>query len=102
MSQQENNHLFRSRHSLAHVLLMAVHKHFPKALPTIGPVTETGFYYDIDFGTQKIGPEDLVVLEKTMREILAENLDFVVETVTKEKAQELFAKNKFILYHILS
>lgn len=95
MSQQENNHLFKSRHSLAHILLMAVHKHFPNALPTIGPVTETGFYYDIDFGTQKIGPEDLVVLEKTMREILAENLDFVVETVTKEKAQELFAKNKF-------
>ncbi len=95
MSQQENNHLFKSRHSLAHILLMAVHKHFPNALPTIGPVTETGFYYDIDFGTQKIGPEDLVVLEKTMREILAKNLDFIVETVTKEKAQELFAKNKF-------
>ena len=76
---------------------MAVKKHYPKALPTIGPVTETGFYYDIDFGGTKIGPDDLEKLEKTMKEILAEKLDFVVETVSKEKAQGLFSDNKFKL-----
>ena len=76
---------------------MAIHKHYPYALPTIGPVTETGFYYDVDFGTTKIGPDDLITLEKTMKEILSQNLDFVVETVTGTKAKEFFSENKFKL-----
>ncbi len=97
MTQQEVKQLFKNRHSLAHVLLMAISKHFPEALATIGPVTENGFYYDVDFGKIKIGPEDLEKLEKTMKEILTQNLDFVVETVTTEKAKELFAKNPFKL-----
>ncbi len=95
MPHQDVTHLFKSRHSLAHVLLMAIHKHYPHALPTIGPVTEQGFYYDVDFGTTKIGPDDLLALETTMKEILATHLDFVVETVSTEKAKELFVKNPF-------
>lgn len=97
MPHQDVTHLFKSRHSLAHVLLMAIHKHYPHALPTIGPVTEQGFYYDVDFGTTKIGPDDLLTLETTMKEILATHLDFVVETVSTEKAKELFVKNPFKL-----
>ncbi len=97
MTQQEANQLFKNRHSLAHILLMAISKHFPEALPTIGPVTENGFYYDVEFGKIKIGPEDLEKLEKTMKEILTQSLDFVFETVTTEKAKELFAKNPFKL-----
>lgn len=97
MSHQEESQLFRNRHSLAHVLLMAVKKHYPEALPTIGPVTETGFYYDIDFGTTKIGPDDLRNLEKTMQEILAQKLDFKVEEVEATKAKDLFTANKFKL-----
>lgn len=76
---------------------MAVSKKYPAALPTIGPVTDNGFYYDVDFGTTKIGPDDLAALEKEMRSILAQKLDFVVETVPTEKAKELFAKNPFKL-----
>ena len=76
---------------------MAISKHFPSAIPTIGPVTDNGFYYDVDFGGIKITPEDLEKLEKEMKSIIAEKLDFVVETVTIEKAKELFAKNSFKL-----
>jgi threonyl-tRNA synthetase len=97
MSQHEATHLFKSRHSLAHVLLMAIKKHYPKALPTIGPVTETGFYYDIDFGGTKVGPEDLEKLEKAMKEILNQKLDFVYETITTDKAKELFKDNTYKL-----
>lgn len=89
--------LFCKRHSLAHIMLMAIHKKHPQALPTIGPVTENGFYYDIDFGTHKMSPEDLVMIEKEMEKIIAQKLDFVVEKVSKEKAQELFFNNKFKL-----
>jgi len=34
------------RHSLAHILAMAVLKKFPKTKLGIGPVIENGFYYD--------------------------------------------------------
>ena len=72
---------------------MAVKKEFPHALPTIGPVTDTGFYYDIDFGSTKIGTEDLEKLEKTMRELLGQSLDFRQETVDSSQAKELFKNN---------
>ena len=36
------------RHSTAHLLAHAVKHLYPKALPTIGPVVENGFYYDFD------------------------------------------------------
>lgn len=94
----EHENLFKKRHSLAHILLMAVKHHFPHALPTIGPVIENGFYYDIDFSPgEKITPEDLPKLEKTMREIIARKLDFKVESVTPLHAKGLFKHNPYKL-----
>jgi threonyl-tRNA synthetase len=90
--------LFKQRHSLAHVLLMAIKHHFPHTLPTIGPVTDTGFYYDIDFiDGVKIGNDDLKKIEETMREILKRHLDFTVETVTVDQASGMFSNNPFKL-----
>lgn len=95
---EEKSPLFRKRHSLAHVLLMAIRQLYPNALPTIGPVTDTGFYYDIDFGTgAKPTLEDLPALENAMREILKKNLDFTVETISSDSASEMFADNQFKL-----
>lgn len=82
---------------MAHIMLMAIHKHYPSALPAIGPVTDNGFYYDIDFSTTKIGPDDLAKIESTMKEILAQNLDFILESTTYNKSKELFATNPFKL-----
>jgi threonyl-tRNA synthetase len=89
------NILSCKRHSLAHVLLMAIKELYPNALPTIGPVTETGFYYDIDFGTTKVGLDELPSLEEKMRTILVQNLDFKVTKVTKEEALSHFKENKY-------
>ncbi len=94
---EESTQLFKNRHSLAHILLMAIKQHFPNANPTIGPVIDTGFYYDIDFGGAKIGQEDLETLEKTMRGILVQNLDFIEEVVDTAHAKELFKSNPFKL-----
>jgi threonyl-tRNA synthetase len=44
----ESPQLLRIRHSMSHVMAMAVQKLFPKAQVTIGPWTESGFYYDFD------------------------------------------------------
>jgi threonyl-tRNA synthetase len=74
---------------------MAIKDRFPNALPTIGPVTDTGFYYDIDFGTKKPTAEDLTALEARMREIIKSELTFTVETIDIPTAQNLFATNSY-------
>jgi threonyl-tRNA synthetase len=90
--------IFKIRHSLAHILLMALKHHYPHALPTIGPVTDTGFYYDIDFiDGVKIGPDDLKKIENSMRDIIKRHFDFEVETVSADQAHELFSANPFKL-----
>ncbi len=53
MSQQaqekyEESHLYKIRHSAAHVMAQAVLEIFPEAKYTIGPPVENGFYYDFD------------------------------------------------------
>ncbi len=84
------------RHSLAHVLAMAVVKKFPKVKLGIGPAIEHGFYYDFKLPDQ-ISSEDLPELEKTMRDIVAQNLSFVGEKVTAQKARALFKSQPFKL-----
>lgn len=84
------------RHSLAHILLMAILKEYPEAKPTIGPVIENGFYYDIDFGAgKKPNIDDLPRLEKAMDEVIKQNLSFRSETITAEVARERFKGNEY-------
>jgi len=92
----DNQQLFKVRHSLAHVLLQAINHHFPHAKPTIGPVIDTGFYYDIDFtGGPKIKEEDFEKIESTMREIITRNLTLTKEEVAPSVALGLFSENKY-------
>lgn len=88
--------LAHKRHSLAHILLMAVKHHYPHALPTIGPVIDNGFYYDFDFKEgQKPGLDDLTRIQKTMEEICTKNLPFRHEVVTADQARGLFEANAY-------
>ncbi len=82
------------RHSCAHVMAEAIQSLFPKALPTIGPVVENGFYYDFDFDTP-FTPEDLKKIEKEMNRIIARNEPFVRKEISKKEALELFKANKY-------
>src|SRR5690606_22848012 len=63
------------RHDTAHVLAEAVQELFPGTQVTIGPVIENGFYYDFARDTP-FTPEDLPLIEKKMREIIARNPPF--------------------------
>ncbi len=64
------------RHSLAHLLALAVIEKYPHAQLAIGPAIDTGFYYDIDFGETKIVEADLKELEKRMVHLVKQNLSF--------------------------
>lgn len=73
------------RHSLAHVLAMAVLEMFPEAKLGIGPATDDGFYYDFDLPRTLI-PEDLAILEKKMRKVIKQNLAFEGKKVPPKEA----------------
>ena len=69
--------LYAIRHSLAHVLAQAVKIHFPKAKLGFGPPTDTGFYYDFDFGDEHLHDDSLKSIEKTMRKIIGQKQEFM-------------------------
>src|SRR6476661_4559735 len=56
------------RHSTAHLLAHAVKELFPEAQVTIGPVIDSGFYYDFSY-KRPFTPEDLQAIEKKMAEL---------------------------------
>jgi threonyl-tRNA synthetase len=47
--------IYKIRHSLAHILAKAVKELWPNVKLAIGPVINNGFYYDLDFASEKIG-----------------------------------------------
>ena len=77
------------RHSCAHLMAQAVQRLFPKAQVTIGPVIEDGFFYDFAF-ERPFTPEDLEAIEKSMNEIVKENLEVERSVVPREEAIKLF------------
>ncbi len=84
------------RHSLAHILAIGVLKKFPKAKLGIGPTIENGFYYDFKL-PRPLKDEELAEIEKTMREVIAQNLDFKGEKLTPQKARSVFKEQPFKL-----
>ncbi|MBI4367171.1 MAG: threonine--tRNA ligase [Deltaproteobacteria bacterium] len=86
----ENDPVERMRHSAAHVMADAVQQLFPDAKVTIGPVIEQGFYYDFDY-PRGFTPDDLARIEERMRAIIAKDLPFTREEVSKADAHRLFA-----------
>ncbi|AXK83827.1 threonine--tRNA ligase [Pseudolabrys taiwanensis] len=77
------------RHDAAHVLAEAVQALWPGTQVTIGPVIENGFYYDFH-RNQPFTPEDLPLIEKKMKEIIARDKPFTKEVWSREKAKETF------------
>ncbi|MFB0930058.1 MAG: threonine--tRNA ligase [Ascidiaceihabitans sp.] len=57
------------RHDLAHIMARAVQEIWPDTKVTIGPVIKNGWYYDFD-RKESFTPEDLIAIEKKMKEII--------------------------------
>ena len=77
------------RHSFAHLLGHAVKQLYPEAKMAIGPVIEDGFYYDISY-KDTFTPDDLLKIEKRMKELVNRDYNVDVEIVSPEKAAEVF------------
>ncbi|WP_342597453.1 threonine--tRNA ligase [Cyanobacterium aponinum UTEX 3222] len=83
----ESEELKKIRHTTSHVMAMAVQKLYPNAQVTIGPWTETGFYYDFDL-PEPLAEKDLKAIKKEMIKIINKKLPVIREVVTREEAQK--------------
>ena len=88
--------LSAQRHTLAHLLAAAVGEiyKFDKVKLTLGPAIDNGFYYDIDFGDEKVADKDLKKIEDVMRKRLPKWTDWEHKEMTKEEALAFF-KNEY-------
>ncbi len=73
------------RHSMAHILAMAVMRLYPNTKIGIGPAIENGFYYEVDTPI-KITYKDLPKIEAEMNNIISEELQFKQIIIPKEQA----------------
>lgn len=95
---EQNEHLFRKRHSLSHLLAMAVLEFDPKAKLAIGPVIDNGFYYDFEFSGSKMPSSDnLKSFEKGVRSLCKKDLDFTLRDLSNEEARDLFKDQPYKL-----
>ena len=83
----KQNEVEKMRHTLSHVLAAAVTELYPTTTFGVGPAIEDGFYYDIDFGKDKITEKDLDRIEKKMRGIIKRG--FTMNRVVKKREQAL-------------
>lgn len=79
-------------HSSAHILAEALQEIYPEAKFGIGPPIESGFYYDVDFGDQSIGQEDLIKIEKQFLEVARRKSSFQRKDVSKKEALDFYKK----------
>ncbi|CAM4039420.1 threonine--tRNA ligase [Gillisia limnaea] len=77
-------------HSSSHVMAQAIEDLYPGSKLTIGPAIENGFYYDIDFGDQKISENDFKKIEDKMLEIARGKHDFSMRAASKADALEFY------------
>ncbi|MFK7855191.1 MAG: threonine--tRNA ligase [Granulosicoccus sp.] len=77
------------RHSTAHLLAQAVKQLFPSAQVSIGPVIDGGFYYDFDF-ERSFTPEDLLTIEKRMKELASQAIPLHRSTIERDAAVDYF------------
>ncbi|HDG9755343.1 TPA: threonine--tRNA ligase [Staphylococcus aureus] len=84
------------RHSTAHLMAHAIKKLYGNVKFGVGPVIEGGFYYDFDID-QNISSDDFEQIEKTMKQIVNENMKIERKVVSRDEAKELFSNDEYKL-----
>tara|TARA_B100001063_G_scaffold149313_1_gene139321 strand:- start:203 stop:2011 length:1809 start_codon:yes stop_codon:yes gene_type:complete len=81
------------RHSCAHMMAQAIKELYPDAKFFVGPVVTEGFYYDFKVDA-KISDDDLVTIEKKMKEIANRKLKIERYETTREEIVSKFADDE--------
>jgi threonine--tRNA ligase len=84
------------RHSCAHLMAQAIKSIYPQAKFFVGPNVEDGFYYDfkVDEANTKLSDDDLVEIEKKMKELSEAKLEIVKTISTKAIMADKFKNDE--------
>lgn len=82
---REGDHLYKIRHSLAHVMAQAVLQLRPNAKLAFGPPVDNGCYYDFLF-EEPITNENFKDIEKRMRKIIGQKQKFIASSLPIDEA----------------
>lgn len=94
---ENNDKLYKLRHSMAHILAKAVVELYGKEVKlAIGPPIDNGFYYDFDLDAT-LSENEFDKIDAKMREIIARNEDFVRKEISKAEAKKLFKDQPYKL-----
>jgi len=91
--------LVKVRHSLSHLMSMAVQELYPQVGLGVGPAIDDGFYQDYDL-PEKITPEILPKLEKRIREILKKNIEFKQHDMDFAEAYKFYQHDPYKTWFI--
>ncbi|MBE5660822.1 threonine--tRNA ligase [Staphylococcus sp. SS21] len=84
------------RHSTAHLMAHAIKRLYGDVKFGVGPVIDGGFYYDFDID-QNISSDDFEQIEKTMKQIVNENIKIERKVVSRDEAKAFFSNDVYKL-----
>lgn len=92
---KEDEKLNKLNHSCAHLMAQAISHLYPGAKFWVGPVVESGFYYDVDLGDKVINEEDIEAISKEMKKIAKDGKRIVRNEISKSDALEQFKDDPY-------
>ena len=91
---EKENNLDIIRHSISHLMSMAVQELYPQVGLGVGPAIENGFYQDYDL-PEAITPEILPKLEKRIKELIKEKIEFKQRDVDFAEAYDFYKHDPY-------
>ncbi|MCX6784821.1 MAG: threonine--tRNA ligase [Candidatus Komeilibacteria bacterium] len=82
------------RHSISHLMSMAIMKLYPKAGLGVGPFIENGFYQDYDL-PESISEEIFPKLEKRIKEMIKQDIEFKQHNLDFAEALKLYKHDPY-------
>ncbi|MBQ4255168.1 MAG: threonine--tRNA ligase, partial [Bacilli bacterium] len=87
-------------HSCSNLMAQAIHHLYPNAQFGFGPAIEEGFYYDVDFGEERVTDADFAKIEAEMKKLSKEAIPYKRKELTIEEALEVFKDNPYKTEHV--
>ncbi len=92
---KEDENLNKLNHSCAHLMAQAISHLYPDAKFWVGPVVESGFYYDVDLGDKVINDEDIEAISKEMKKLAKDGKRIIRNEISKSEALEQFKDDPY-------
>lgn len=91
---KDDQQIEKIRHSISHLMSMAIMELYPKAGLGVGPFIENGFYQDYDL-PESISEEIFPKLEKRIKEMIKQDIEFKQHNMDFAEALKLYKHDPY-------